>query len=176
MAPIGIIICVGALYALLRTKIIIDDNKIEVQTGDIFSIFRGKRTGNTNALLNWDEIEKLDSHYILYPESPIITLIPREGMQKEKIELIMFGMSIQLLADIITYLPKGTKVNLYSHLRRKLEGKQTWFFRSQDWVEVNADQIEINPCSYTKPQLITIALILTTLVISCFLFSWFFWK
>lgn len=171
-----IIICICGFLALNKIKIGISDDNIELFNFDVLAILLGKGTAQITLSLNWDEIEELYAHYVLYPESPIIVLKPKLGIPKKRIEFMMFGMPIELLMDILSHLPQETKVSLYTYLKRKLEGKQTWFFTKQEWQEVDVKQIKGKPHVFSKYQLFIIAIFLTLMVIGGFLFSYFIWK
>lgn len=103
-------------FLLSKIRIIINEDGI---------MFGGQKTN----YLKWNEIGELNSIYVLFPESPIITLKPRKGLAKKPIEFMMFGMTLELLKDIISHLSPDAKIHLYTRLKRQLEGKQVWFYR-----------------------------------------------
>jgi len=176
LTPFAFILGVGGTYSMYKFKVIITNEKIETFNFNILPIFLGKRIRQTIPSLTWDEIGEFDTRYVLYPESPIIVLKPKLRVPKEKIEFMLFGMPIELLVDIISHLPKETKISLYTYLERKLEGKQTWLFARQEWHETDVEHIKIKPHIYTKRRIIIITILLILMVIGGFLFSWFIWK
>ena len=151
-------------FLLSKLKIIVDDDKIE---------FKGGVRSNS---LKWEEIGELNSLYVLFPESPIITLRPRSGISKKPIEFMLFGMTLDLLKDILSHIPSDTKVYLYTRIKRQLEGKQTLFFKKQEWHETDFKHIKYNLHNYTNRQIIIIAILLALVIIGVFLFSLFVWK
>lgn len=111
-------------YPFNKIKVIIDDEKIE-----IVSVKFIPRSG----ALPWNEIAELRSEYFLWPEGGIISLIPNINSSNKFIRFCIWGMPIDLLKDIISHLSPNAKIELYSYLGRKLEGKQTWLFKKQEW-------------------------------------------
>ena len=118
---VAILIGIGGIYILNNSKVIIDEEKIEV------TLRLGQKLLRRTLL--WSEIEELDSGYVLFPEGGYVSLKPKVGLFKKLIHIPLSGMPIQLVRDILSYLPPNTKVYLYPYLKRKVEGKQTWFYR-----------------------------------------------
>ncbi len=118
-AVVIILMGIDGIRIFNNIKVIIDDRKIEV-----VHIKFLLRTGT----LYWNEITELTSEYFLYPETGGINLISNLHGSKKFLRISMWGMPIELVRDIISHLPPDTKVNLYPYLKRKLEGKQTWFY------------------------------------------------
>lgn len=155
IALIGIIFFIISILAILKIKVTIDNNQIEVRKVDIIKLFNW-RIGESGVIVQnflWSEISELTATYILFPENPIIILKPKVGINKKNIEFILFGISLDLFRDILSYLPSDTKIYLYPYLKKMLERK--------------AD---------SKRKIIIIAVLLIIMVIVGFLISWFFWK
>jgi len=111
-------------YLLFSEKILVDDDKTVIYQLPIKKIL--KKEWEVKKNLRWDEIVELRSSYVLYPESPLITLLPQEEPKKRKIEILiggMGGMDLDLLKDIISHLPPSTKIYLYPHLEKMLQRK-----------------------------------------------------
>ena len=118
VASIGIVVF-GILGILTFNKIevIIEREKIEVH--------HPLRKFNP---LFWNEIKEMTGFYFLFPEAGGVTLIPKTHLGKKPIHVSIWGMPIELVKDILSHLPPDTKVYLYPYLKRKVEGKQTWFY------------------------------------------------
>lgn len=138
-------------YFLFSEKILVNDDKIAIYQLPIAKFF--KKGWEVKKFLRWNEIEELKSIYILYPESPIIILKPKDGVKKNKMEILlggMGGMDISLLKDIIARLPAGTPVSLYPYLKEMLQRKP-----------------------YSKRKVIGLAVMLILTILSGFLLVWF---
>ena len=111
------VICVGlwGIYFCHAYKININDEEIVT-----YLPFKGSKT------LRWDEIERADGFYFLYPDAGGISLIPFNS--RKAIHITIYAIPIEMIKDILSHLPHGTTINLYPYLRRKVEGKQTWFY------------------------------------------------
>jgi len=108
-----------AIQSFNKLEIIVDDEKIEVRIP--------LRKYNS---LSWNEIKELTSFYLLFPEAGGITLISRIQTGKKNVHISIWGMPIQLMLDILSHLPPDAGVYLYPYLKRKVERKQTWFYKS----------------------------------------------
>lgn len=131
IALFGIALFASGPYAMCKFKVIINDEKIEVSQINIipFLLRQGVKNLTSNTSIFWNEVELLDSMYILFPEFLGVIILKSKTNSSEKIVKIpISGMSIELVRDIISHLPPETKVNLYSYLKRKLEGKLIWFY------------------------------------------------
>ncbi|MDP2941848.1 MAG: hypothetical protein Q8N85_06340 [Candidatus Omnitrophota bacterium] len=138
-------------YFLVSEKTLVDDDKIVIYRLLFKKIL--KKQGGIKTSLIWGEIVEFRSSYVLYPESPLITLLPRGEPKKRKIELLiggMGGMDLDLLKDILSHLSPGTKVYLYPHLEKMLQRKPE-----------------------SKRKIIFIAAILTLAIAAAFFLEWF---
>lgn len=116
---LGIPFSIIGPYPIYKIKIIVSDAKIETISRFI------PRIGS----LYWNEIAEVSSEYFLFPETGVINLIPKQDSGKTFLRISIWGMPIELVRDILSRLPSNTKVYLYPYLKRKAEGKQTWFYR-----------------------------------------------
>ncbi len=113
-----IIMSSGGFIIFNNLKVIIDNEKIEIHN----PLVRRDR------ILFWNEVGEATSSYFLFPETGGFILVPKVGIDKKKIYISMWGMHLELFKDILSHLPHDAKVYLYPYLKRKLEGKQTWFY------------------------------------------------
>ncbi len=82
-------------------------------------------------VITWNSVKEVDSYYFLNSDGPgVIILIPK-NLTKENgpISIKITEFPIDTLKEIICRLPSDVNVKLYSHLKRKLQGKQTLFYR-----------------------------------------------
>lgn len=154
---VTITILIGTMCSVYASNISVDDKKIKRLQINIFSrlMLKDKKTVEILSL-DWEEIEGLRANYIFYPESPIITLKPKRGLNKKKIEFLlggMGGMPLELLKDILRHLSPNAKIDLYPYLEKMLKTEPD-----------------------SKRKIIIIAILLGLMVIGGFLFVWFIWK
>jgi len=132
IVSLGILFFMGGSSALFTLKIGLDEQKVILfDIFDMRPLFLGKRIQRMDLSLNWDEIGELHTTYVLFPETADVILKPKKGINKKQIGFLVGvgGMPIELLKDILINLPPDTKIYLYPYLKRKLEGKQTLFYR-----------------------------------------------
>ena len=103
-----------------KYKVIIDNDKIEIARQPLLS-----RTG----ILYWGEIAELSSEYFLFPEIGFLNLIPESHSGRNALRIAIKGLPQELIKDIISHLSPSCKIFLYPYLKRKIEGKRTWFYK-----------------------------------------------
>jgi hypothetical protein len=127
-----IIFLLGGVHTLFSFRIRIADKDI---TSEMYIL-----TKKLKKSIAWNDVELLNSGYFLYPDSGWISLVPKDKTIPV-FHLGMGGMSIELAKDIIAHLPKEAKVDLYPYLKRKLQGRQTYFFNSEYSVETAGQMV-----------------------------------
>lgn len=118
---VAFLLGIFGMYFMYALNVIIDDEKIEYVTK------LGKKI--RRRAIFWNEIIEVDSGYVLYPEGGWVKLIPSKTSSKRSMDVLVGLMSLELLKDILARIPKDTKVYIYPYLKRKIEGKQTLFYK-----------------------------------------------
>ncbi len=117
-----IIVLIGPVIAIgfIKFSVTVSADGIEVKS---LPFIPGTGT------LNWNEIAEVKGEYILFPETGIVSLIPKSETGKKFLRFSVMGMPIGLIRDILSNVPKDTKVYLYPYLKRRAEGKQIIFYK-----------------------------------------------
>lgn len=118
MVPFMVFFTIVGWYSFTKMKIIIDDTKIKIHM-----------PWKKDKEFFWNEVEEIGSYYILFPEFVgFIAFKPKSNLQRKSLEIAIGGMPVELVRDILSHLPPDTKIYLYPYLKRKVEGKQIWFY------------------------------------------------
>jgi len=115
-------------FPLLTQKASTDKEKLLFSNSvSISSLFTNR---DNHSIIYWNEIGEVNASYFLFAETANVILKPKVGIKKKPIGFLVgfCGLPLDLLRDILAHLPPDAKVNLYPYLKRKLEGKQTWFY------------------------------------------------
>lgn len=100
---------------------------IKVEINDVELIYTDYKRNKRSVL--WDDIQKIDTAFYMDPSlSGYLTIVSKND-SNVPIRIPISFFKIELVKEIIKHLPVGIDVNLYTYLKRKVEGKQIWFFK-----------------------------------------------
>jgi len=131
MVPIGLLMGIAGPWAIFRAEVATDEEKIMwLNVVNILPMFSGKPIDKSTPILYWSEIGEVTATYFLFAEAADLIIKPKQGIDKQPIGFLVGtgAFPLNLLRDILAHLPPDAKVSLYPYLKRKLEGKQTWFY------------------------------------------------
>ena len=115
-------------YLISKVKFVINNESMECYKTDIKSLMKGI-IQERKQFIYWNDIKEMNTYYLLYPElMGFICFKLQSNFGQKEVEIPIGGMPLEMIKDILSHLPHGTTINLYPYLRRKVEGKQTWFY------------------------------------------------
>jgi hypothetical protein len=120
----GILFFIYGTYSAIFLRIELDADKLEMSL-PFFKINIFSKS------VRWVDIIEITALYYLFPESAMLRIKSKQETGRIKMTYIplLGSIVIPLMKDILSYIPPTAKVSLYPRLKRKLEGKQTWFYR-----------------------------------------------
>lgn len=108
-----VIFCPLMLCVFSTAKVLIDGEKIELSP----RLWRPQ-------VLSWSEVESVVTVFL---ERGSLRLVPKRYTGKKPLHIELFGMSIDLVRDIIAHVPPETNIYLDTRMKRKLAGQPTLF-------------------------------------------------
>lgn len=122
--PFFLLFALCGIYSSTFFKVIVLSDRIETQ----LPLLKIKTISKS---VRWVDIVEITAIYYLFPGSAMLKIKSKQETGKIKMTYIplLGSITVPLMKDILAHIPSTTRVSLYPYLKRKLEGKQTFFYK-----------------------------------------------